>query len=501
VAFSRAHVLGMSRLGPTLLVLALLLAPGCATNPVTGQTEFVLLSAAQEIELGRQSAKQFAEQLGLVDDPELVTYVAAIGNRLAEHSPRQDVSYHFQIADQEAPNAFALPGGWIYVSRGALAISNSEAELAGVIGHEIGHVAARHVVQQQTRSIGVGLLTLLGAAVAGAAGGEGAANVVGQLGQVAGAGLIATYGRGQELQADQVGQSLAARDGYDPAGIARFLTSLERDAERRAGGTHRQPSFFDSHPATERRVEEALERAATLERGGGRPLSGERSAYLARLEGLLVGPDPAAGLFRDERFVHPVLGFGVDFPKGWETQNGRKAVVAAAPDGNRILKLDAGPVEPDPVKAAAEFAQANRIVLDGGHRLTIGGLDAFRAHAQVPVQGGNAALHLTWIAHRRAGFRFIGVAPAAQAHEAFRKFDAVAASFGPLGKAERASIKEWRLAVVSARAGESLAGLARRSGNVWELPELAIANGLAANASLRAGQPIKIAREHPFRPR
>ena len=158
-------------LGAAVLSTGLLL-PGCATNPVTGRPEFVLLSIAQEEELGRQAAKQFAEQLGLVEDPDLVAYVEAIGNRLARHSPRQDVSYRFQIADQEAPNAFALPGGWIYISRGALAISNSEAELAGVIGHEIGHVAARHSVQQQTRSIGVALLTLLGAAAAGAAAGR-----------------------------------------------------------------------------------------------------------------------------------------------------------------------------------------------------------------------------------------------------------------------------------------------------------------------------------------
>ena len=235
-------------------VLGVALALACAVNPVTGQREVVLLSEAQEAQLGRESAAQVEEQMGIVDDPAMAGYIRELGARLARHSPRRGVDYRFAIADMGVPNAFALPGGYIYVSRGALVLANTEAELAGVIGHEIGHVAARHSVQRQTRSVGVGLLTLLGVVAAGAAGGEQAAQTVGQLGQVAGAGLIATYGRDQERQADQVGQELAARAGYDPAGVAGFLASLGRETQRLSGGRSRQPSFFDSHPLTDERV-------------------------------------------------------------------------------------------------------------------------------------------------------------------------------------------------------------------------------------------------------
>ena len=460
----------------------------------------VLLSVAQEAELGRTSAERFGRELGLVEEPRLAGYVARVGDRLARHSPRQDVQYRFAITDTPEPNAFALPGGYVYVSRGALVIMNSEAELAGVLGHEIGHVAARHSVQQQTRSMGLGLLTVLGAVAAGAAGGEGAAESVAQLGQVAGAGLIATYGRDQERQADEVGQALAAKDGYDPAGIAGFLATLGKETTRLAGGRSREPSFFDSHPMTEERVEAALSRASSLERGAGQPIAANRRSFVSRLEGLLIGPDPAGGLFREQRFVHPAFGFALDFPSGWRTQNGRDAVLGVAPDGKQALRLDGGPAGVAPEAAAAAFARENRIALQNERRLEIGGLPAVRAHVLVPAQDGNVAMHLTWIAHRKATFRLTGIAPEAAAAAAFRRFDGVGDSFRPLTRAERDAVTERRLQVVEARAGESLAALGRRAGNAWSVDQTAIANALPVSSSLAAGDVVKIAVERPYVP-
>ncbi len=486
------------RLGAFAVACALSLL-GCAVNPVTGQRELVLVSAEQEAELGRKTAAQFREQLGLVEEPRMLGYVEALGDRLARHSPRQDVRYRFQIADMGVPNAFALPGGYVYVSRGALILANSEAELAGVIGHEIAHVAARHSVQQQTRSVGVGLLTLLGVVAAAAAGGEQAAQTVGQLGQVAGAGLIATYGRDQERQADEVGQRLAANAGYDPAGIAGFLEALGREAKRASNGRSRQPSFLDSHPTTDERVANTLARARTLPVADQPPLTASREAFLRRFEGILVGEDPAGGVFRDTRFLHPVFGFAIDFPRGWQTQNGRSAVLAADPASGWALRLDGGPVG-DPADAARDFANQSRIQLQGGERLRIGGLEAYRAQARVAAQGGDVALHLTWIGHRKATFRFTGVAPLADAGAAFRRFDDATGSFRPLTDREFESITERRLRVVAARRGESLAGLSRRTGNVWSVLETAIANGVPESASLASGQPIKIAIERRFQP-
>ncbi len=494
----------MTRWKTFLFAAALLAGLGCAVNPVTGQREIVLLSAAQEAEMGRKGAEQFSRELGLVTDPKLVDYVTEIGNRLAVHSPRQDVKYQFAIAGMPEPNAFALPGGYVYVSRGALAIMNSEDELAGVLGHEIGHVAARHSVQAQTRSVGVGLLTLLGAAAAGAAGGESAAQTVGQLGQVAGAGLIATYGRDQERQADQVGQQIAASDGYDPAGIAGFLDTLGRETKRLSGGKNRQPSFFDSHPMTDERVSSALARADDLARGQGRPFAASRAAFISRIEGLQLGPDPAEGLFKDSLFLHPSFGFALQFPRGWKTQNGRDAVLAVAEGGAPALKFSSGGKAGDPEDAARAFEQQTRLPLENGRRLQIGGLDAYRAYATVAGQGGQggaSAIHLTWIGHKKGTFLMMGIVPVADAKRAFRIFDDASGSFRPMTKTERDGIRVRHLSSVAAKPGESLAAVSKRSGNAWTLSETAIANGFAEDVRLRAGERVKIAVETRYKNR
>ncbi len=148
------------------------LVSGCATNPVTGKSEFTLMSAEREAALGREAATQVEEQIGLLLDPALTAWLRDLGSRLAAHSPRSGVPHRFAIVDMPEPNAFALPGGYVYVSRGLLVLANSESEVAAVVGHEIGHVAARHAAQRETRSVGVGLLTAFGALAAGAVGGE-----------------------------------------------------------------------------------------------------------------------------------------------------------------------------------------------------------------------------------------------------------------------------------------------------------------------------------------
>ena len=242
----------------------LVLALGCATvvNPVTGKREWSTMSPAQEQALGVQLNEQVQAEMGFVDSPELATYVDAIGQRLA----------------------FATPGGWIYLSRGLLVIANSEDELANVIGHEIGHVAARHADQRQTRATGVGILTALGAVVAGATGGDQAAQTVAQLGQAAGAGYIASYGRDQERQSDEVGQKLAAESGWDPAAMASFLHTLERESVLRTGQV-RPPSFLDSHPMTRERVQTTATRASELPRSPAAPLARSKADFLGRLDG------------------------------------------------------------------------------------------------------------------------------------------------------------------------------------------------------------------------
>jgi predicted Zn-dependent protease len=482
---------------PAALRAALLAAllGACATNPVTGRRELVLMSPEREASLGREAAEQVERTIGLVDSKPLADYVSALGVRLAAHSPRP-LEHRFFVADMPEANAFALPGGWIYVSRGLLVIATSEAELANVIGHEIGHVAARHAAQRETRALGVGILSAIGTIAAGVAGGAEAARAVGSLGQVAGAGLIASYSRDQERQADEIGQELSARAGWDPAAMASFLSTLER--ESKLHGAERLPSFLDSHPVTAERVRDTAARARTLAAAPGGPVAATRREFLARLEGLLVGPDPRQGVFQGTRFLHPGLDFALDFPAGWTTQNQTSAVAAAPPEGGALLVLELQGETGDPRDAAQRFAQANRLRLVSGREARIGGLPAYRALSQLDSQGQTLAVDLTWIAHPRGMFRIAGAAPPAR----FERFQPLAAatarSFRSLEPDERASLHELRLAVVSARAGETLAALSDRTGNRWSAEETAVSNALVPDARLAEGDLVKIARAIPL---
>jgi predicted Zn-dependent protease len=482
------------------LLGAVLLA--CATNPVTGRQEIVLMSPEREASLGKQAAAEVAQTMGLVEDPDLVAYVRQVGGRVAAHSPRKDVPFQFAIASMAETNAFALPGGYIYVSRGLLALARSEEELANVLAHEVGHVAARHAAQRETRALGVGLLSLLGTVGAGLLGGDAAAGVASQVGQLAGAGLIASYGRDQERQADEVGQQMARAAGFDPGGMTTFLDALDREATLRAGQP-RRPSFLDSHPATPERVKGASARAQQLGSRGGLPPPAERGAFVARLEGLLVDEDPAEGVLREQLFLHPDLDLRIAFPQGWAVQNGKQAVGAQEPDGAALVILMGQEQGSDPRAAAEKFVRANaqalEVLEDGA--LEGAGAPAYRVRARVALQQGTAGAELFWFAHRGTIYRLQCLARADSFSGFVPEFTRTAKSFRGLGAEERAGIRERRLHVVRASGGETLAALAQRSGNVWRVEQVALANGLESNARLAAGQRIKVAVERPYRGR
>jgi predicted Zn-dependent protease len=477
-----------------LAALAAAALLSCATNPVTGRQEVVMMSPEREAATGKQAAAQVEREMGLVRDPKLVAYVEQIGARMAELSPRQDTGYRFAIADMPEPNAFALPGGYVYVSRGLLALANTEDELAGVIGHEIGHVAARHSAQRETRAMGVGILSVLGTIAAGVLGGGTAAQMASQLGQVAGAGFIASYSRDQERQADTIGQELAAAGGWDPDGLADFLVTLDREG-RVQTGRQRNPSFLDSHPQPGERAVVARQRAPELPRGAAPRIARGRDAYLARIDGILVGPDPDQGVFEKQRFLHPGLGFAIDFPERWQTQNSTQAVGALAPDRDAMLLLELQGGSSSPRQAAQQWAQAQRVRVVQSGATEIGGFDAFRVLAEAQSQQGQVAVDATWVAHPKGMFRITGLAPPQRYRGWAPALQQSTKSFRGISASERELARPTRLRIATARAGESLAELGRRHGNRWSAAETAVANGMepGGDAALRAGQKIKIA--------
>jgi predicted Zn-dependent protease len=478
-------------------LLLALLSQGCTVNPATGERELILMSPEREATIGRREAHQVAKQIGLLGDPALVDYVRAIGERIARVSPRTDVQYEFHVADMPEANAFALPGGYIYLSRGLLALANSEDELANVIGHEIAHVAIRHAAQRETRAVGVGLLNTLGVLAAGALSGGEAARVVGQMGQLAGAGLIASYSRTQEREADRLGQELAARAGWDPTAMAAFLRTLERYSQLEQAGS--RPSFFDSHPATPERATSAWAHARLLSWRSIDRIAHGRAGYLARIEGLLLGPDPAGGIFRESRFLHADLDLSLRFPAGWAAQNTRSAVSAISPERDALIQLEPEGAGDDPGEAAAAFAAAHRVHFERAGRVRIGALRAYRALAYPVTEGGAMALDLTWIAYRGLLFRISCATTQRRLQSYGPLFQRTAHSFRQLDANERNSIMQVRLRVVKARPGETLAELSSRTDNAWSLEETAVMNAFPEIDRLQAAQPAKIAVAQVYR--
>jgi len=479
-------------------LLAAMLA-GCAVNPATGRTELVLMSRAQEAQVGREAAAQVAQLMGLVQDPELTAYVGAVGARVARQSPRQDVPYQFQVVDIPEPNAFALPGGYVYVSRGLLAITNSEDELANVLGHEIAHVAARHAAQRQTTSVGVGILSGIGSVAAAAIGGEGAARSVAQLGQTAGAGLIASYGRDQEREADLLGQRYAAGAGADPMAMAEFLGTLER-ATTLENGQRRQPGFFDTHPSTPERVANSARNARATPFRDAPGVARDRNDFLRRLDGLVVGQSADEGVVDGRRLLHPVLDFQLRFPEGWEIQNGRNAVLGVAPGNEAALVMELEVPARSAREAAAGFVQRNGVEVVEAGEVRLGAGSGFRVLGRIPTDRGPLLADLTWILHGGQAYRLTGLTA-----KDFRRwqpaFASITRSFRPLTPDERESIQENVLRVVAARAGETLPQLVRRTGSRWSANEVAVANAIPRDAHLEAGQMVKVAVGVPFRSR
>jgi len=475
-----------------LAVLAASALGGCASSS-TGPS---LVSTKKERELGQEAANEVEQTMGLVRNPALVGYVSEIGRRLAAQTPeRPDTVYEFHVADDTEPNAFALPGGFVYVTRGLLALANSEAELAGVIGHEIGHVVARHSVRRLEASTPFAVLFGIPSAIVGVVSPT-LGGILGGVGKLTSGLVLAPYSREQERDADRIGIGLAARAGWDPAGLPSMLHTLERE-EALAGGDPSRVSFFANHPATPERVRDTTAAARALTRGGSQPIAGTRAAFLTRLDGLVVGPDPANGIFVKNVFQHPDLDLALEVPTGWKTRNTPAAALASEPQGRAVVALEAAGEGQDPVDGARKDGLDERQT----QQLTRGKIAGLPA-AQLIAQDREVRMHLTWIAYGGTVYRVAGIS-AIKSFETYREaFARTASSFRPLRQDEREKITEARLRSRPARSGESLGELVARAGGVWKVDRTAVANGVAADAKLADGFPVKvpISQRHTAKP-
>lgn len=474
----------------TLLAATLM---ACSINPVSKMPEVTLLTVEQEKKIGEEEDKKVAQEMGLLDDAGLTAYLDALGQRLAKESPRQDVAYRFHVVDMSEPNAFALPGGYVYVTRGLLVLANTEDELAGVVGHEIGHVAARHTVQKVSRQGPFALITNLVSGVTGffvpIVG-----DIVGGVGNLAQSIVFSPYSRSQESQADEVGQEIAAKAGWDPLGLAAFLTTLGREEALLSDGP-RKPSFFDSHPATPDRVKHTTKHAKDLKVASREPISSSHEAFLARLDGLVVGQRAANGMVKGRMYLHPDLNFFVEFPQGWNVDNTPIQLVSAPKDGGKAVILRAVAQGNDPLDGARALEKASKTsIVSKTQTTTINGIPA----AKTQVSDSRLTVDLTWIAYGGMIYQIAGIAET-KAYDAVRPLlQGVVQSFRPLSPDERNGIREKRLRLVKAHAGETVETLTARVHSAWKANQVVVANGLQGSETLREGQLIKIAVEEPY---
>ena len=455
----------------------------CATNPVTGKPELSLVSEQQEIQMGQQGAQQVAQEVGLVKDQALQNYLQTIGSAIATKSERPNLPWTFRAVDDPSPNAFALPGGYVFVTRGLLDLMNNEAELASVLGHEIGHVTARHSVhqmsEQQLAQLALGVGAILSPTVA-------------QFGDVAAQGLgllFLKYGRDDERQADDLGFRYALNQGYDVRYMDDVFRSLQRLGE--ASKESPLPSWLATHPGEAERIQTIDSKLAQLQPAQLANTKVNAQEYLQRVNGLVYGADPRNGFFQGNTFYHPDLRFQISLPSGWQGQNLSQAVIAVSPQQDGIIQLTLA--QGNSAEAAARAFLSQQGIQPGqASQQTVNGVPAVASTFQAQTEQGVIQGLAAFFTYNGATYQVIGYAPAQRFGAYQAAFRQSLGSFAPVTDSRVLNVQPKKLNVVSLPQQMTLAEFAQRNPSSIPLAELAILNQVEdPNKALPAGTPVK----------
>lgn len=476
-------------LATSALLGVLAVLSGCETAPATGESFFTGgLTKDKEAALGAQEHEKILKQFGgAYDDPEIARYVTSLGNLLARTSETPDQQFTFTVLDSPVVNAFALPGGYVYVTRGLLALADDEAEVAGVLAHEIGHVTGRHASQRYGRAQAT---SILAAGVGILLGSQEAAAAAGQVGVLA----LQSYSRDQEFQADLLGVRYLSRAGFEPEGMADFLTKLQADSRLTAtiAGNPGAADSFDimqTHPRTADRIKRAIAQAG--EKRVQNPIVG-REIYLSKIDGILYGDDPKEGIIQGRKFLHPVLRFAFEVPQGYRLINSSTKVGAQHKNGS-VIVFDQFPKKTGDLDLALS-ASAGKIPLQKTERVKINGMEGLTGQARVSGRRGQRDIRLIVVRYdANTIYRFLFLTPpkeTAQQSEGLRR---TTYSFRKLSTAEAAKIKPKRIRLYNVRRGDTASKLAARFPyDDFQLERFQTLNGLKAGQKLRAGQTVKI---------
>jgi len=475
----------------------LLLGCGTTTNLVTGETQRGAYSWQEEVQIGREADPQIISQFGLYNDAALTAYVESVAQAVLQTSAYSDPNtpaeirntpFHFRVLDSPVVNAMALPGGYIYVTRGLLAHLDNEAQLAVVLGHEIGHVLARHA-SRRAASAQLGQLGLIGAAVLGGVVGGG--DVAEGILNYGGAGvqlLFLSYGRNDEREADRAGVAYAEFAGYDAAEAADFFGSLARLTQQ--GGGSGIPSFLSTHPDPGERQQTIPQLAAQYNPPG---TEVNEAVYLSQIDNIVIGNDPRQGYAEGGRFYHPELRFQFSYPNGWQVNNTPSAVQIGEPNGRAVLEFSFAQAS-SAQAAGQEFGNQQGVSVSSQRSTTVNGNRAYRLEGSANTNDGQVGFVVYFIEYGGNVYRFMGLAAANSFSSYSGTMRSSIESFSRLTSQSHINRQPARLDVVPANRSASFASFlsGRPTPEGLSTEGIAIMNQLQLNSTVPTGYRMKL---------
>lgn len=469
----------------SLLVGGVLLANSCAKNPVSGKRQVVLMSEEQEIAIGKEADPQIVAQFGLYQDQKLQNLIQQKGKAMAAISHRPNINYEFKILDSEVLNAFATPGGYVYFTRGIMAHFNNEAQFAGVLGHEIGHITARHSVAQQRNQI-LGQIGLIAGMVL--------APELAQFGEAASQGLglmFLKFGRDDERESDELGVEYSTKIGYDAKHMADFFTTLERASA--ASGQGELPNFLSTHPNPGDRQRTVTKLAAEWKQKQNltNPIV-NRNGYLQMIDGLIYGEDPKGGYRENNMFYHPELKFQFPIPTGWHYQNSPTAVQMVDPNGKAMMMLTMGQGS-TPQQAATAAMQQYKLTVVESREVSVNGLPALAVVADQVQQAGTLRTLNYFIQYNGTIYHLLGVTASTTYTQYAQTFANTMQNFRQLTDAAKINKKADRIRIRTVSSSKTLSQALREYGMPdAKMNDLALLNGMLLTETVPAGTMIKV---------
>lgn len=467
------------------LFATILFCSDCAKNPVTGNRQLVLMSESQEIEMGKSADPQIIAQYGLYPDSSLQQFIREKGKQMAAISHRNNIEYNFRVVDSDIINAFAVPGGYVYFTRGIMAHFNNEAEFAGVLGHEIGHIAARHSVAQQRNAL-LGQLGIIAGVII--------APDLAQFAETASQGvglLLLKFGRDAERESDRLGVEYSSKIGYDAQEMAGFFNTLER--KQQESGNAELPGFLSTHPnpgdrnKTVSKLAEEWKRKLNLKNP-----QVNRNNYLKRIEGIIYGEDPRQGFVENNFFYHPELKFQFPIPQGWSYLNSPQSFQMAPKDGKAVMILSLAKGN-NLQEAANGILQQYQLQAIQSQQVSVNGLNAIAMVADQKQEQGTLRTLSYVIQYNNLLYHLIGVSSSTDFAAYQSYFANTMQNFRQLTDAAKLNKKPERVRVKTVGQNTTLKQALQRF-NVQEkrMEELAVLNGMKLTDKVEAGMLIKV---------